>query len=240
MHYTRMSPLRRNVFTVQDACLLANHEDDWKSIDEAARHYASMVTRHASQTSSRPGIILGGWSFGGIIAFETARHLAHVPNLQVHGVVLIDAPPPFGHVPIARETIETAMAYTQKKSSRPRPKSVTDFEDAIAKLTIRNNLRRAALLACYEPARTGPMPQVILLRSSEGLMLPNAHLLPENKWLHDRSDVGVCVDAWNELLGKEIPVIDIPGDHFHPFEAENVKGTTEAIRQACEMLFIQG
>ncbi|KAF7192782.1 Orsellinic acid synthase [Pseudocercospora fuligena] len=237
MHYTRMGRLDRDVHTVQDPCLLVDIEDDWPSIEEAARNYATMIHKHATSNPCRSdGIILGGWSFGGIIAFETACCLANQSGISVRGVVLIDAPPPFGHQPIARKTIETAMAFTQKQNTRPRPKAVTEFEDAVAKLTIRNNLRRAALLGHYAPSWRHPMPKVILLRSSEGLHIPSATNLPENKWLHDRSDPSISVAAWEELLGEKIDVIDIPGDHFHPFETENVKGTTAAIKRACEML----
>ncbi|KXT12258.1 hypothetical protein AC579_2039 [Pseudocercospora musae] len=239
-HYTRMGPLGCDVHTVQDPCLLVDLEDDWPSIQEAARNYATMIRKHAmSNASSSDGIILGGWSFGGIIAFETACCLASQSDVSVRGVILIDAPPPFGHQPIAKKTIEAAMAFTQKQNTRPRPKAVKDFEDAVALLTIRNNLRRAALLGQYAPTWRRPMPKVILLRSSEGLHIPGATNLPQNKWLHDRSDPSVSIAAWQELLGEKIDVIDIPGDHFHPFEPENVKGTTAAIKRACEILDIR-
>lgn len=237
LHYTRMGSLQRDVLTVQDPCLLSGLEDDWPSIREAAQHYASMIRNHKTRFfPNRSAIILGGWSFGGIIAFETACLLAGDRSCSVRGVVLIDSPPPFGHTPIAKETIEAAMAFTQKQTSRPRPKSVKDFEDAIAALTIRNNMRRADLLRHYEPSRVNPMPHTILLRSSEGLQIPNAWNLPQNQWLHDRSDVGVSADAWQELLDHKLTVLDIPGDHFHPFEKANVAGTTEKIAEACRLL----
>lgn len=230
LHYNRIGSLGRDVHTIQDSRLLADQRNDWTSIEEVAKEYSAMINSQSSHQS----IILAGWSFGGIVAFEAARLLQSSGDINVLGVVMIDPPPPKHHKPIARETIEVAMAATLK-SSKPRSQEAANFEAAIATLTIRNNLRRAALLGRYQPSRTRPMPRIILLRSIEGLDLGVAGL-PENEWLHDRSDPSICTDAWEDLVGAPVEVLDIPGDHFTPFEAANIDGTTSAIRKACEML----
>lgn len=233
LHYNRLGSLTRDVYTIQDGKLLAERKEDWESIEHVAENYSEMVAEHSSKLKY-PGIILAGWSFGGIIAFEAARRLLATSRTEVFGVVLIDPPPPKDHVPIALDTIEVAMAATLK-ASRPRSEEAADFEAAIAALTIRNNLRRAALLGKYHPDRQRPMPQIMLLRSAEGLDL-GVKGLPENEWLHDRRDKRVCTDAWEDLVGHSIDVLDIPGDHFTPFEARNIEGTTSAIREACKRL----
>lgn len=230
LHYNRVRPLGRDVHTIQDARLLADAKDDWDSVHEFAHEYSSMIAQRESEGQE---IILGGWSFGGIVAFEMARLLESTSNIKVLGVVLIDAPPPIGHQPIAKATIEAAMAATQKRSNAATKAKA--FEDAVATLTIRNNLRRATLLGKYKPERRGKMPQIILLRSSEGVDL-GVSGLPENKWLHDRGDVSTCSAAWEELTGKKASVLHIPGDHFTPFEASNIGGTSDAIREACHMI----
>ncbi|KAI5360200.1 putative thioesterase, Acyl transferase domain superfamily, phosphopantetheine binding ACP [Septoria linicola] len=233
LHYNRLSSLGRDVYTIQDGRLLVDRNDDWKSVEDVAENYSKMVSEH-SVDAQYAGIILAGWSFGGIIAFEAARRILSLGGIQVLGVVLIDPPPPMNHQPIAQETIEVAMAATLK-ASRPRSREVADFEAAIAALTIRNNLRRAALLGKYRPSIEVPMPRITLLRSVEGLDL-GVKDLPENEWLHDRSDKSVCTGTWEDLMRHPIDVLDIPGDHFTPFEADNIEGTASAIREACKNL----
>ncbi|PIA92961.1 Conidial yellow pigment biosynthesis polyketide synthase [Cercospora beticola] len=233
LHYNRLDPLNRDVYTIQDGRLLADLKDDWKSIEEVAQNYANMIAKHSSDFGYQ-SVIIAGWSFGGIIAFEAARKLQSNKSTSTLGVVLIDPPQPKDHKPIARETIEVAMDATLKLS-KPRSKAAADFEAAIGALTIRNNLRRAALLGKYRPSPKGPLPRIVLLRSSEGLDL-GVEGLPENEWLHDRSDPSICTRAWEELMGEEIDVLDIPGDHFTPFEKENIDGTADGIRKACRML----
>lgn len=232
LHYNRLHSLGRDVYTIQDDRLLATPEDDWESVREISQHYSSIVVQNISEAQD---IILGGWSFGGIVAFEVARLLQSANHIKVKGVVLVDAPPPLDHQPIARSTIEAAMTTAQKVSRPTSTKAKADFEEALATLTIRNNLRRAALLGRYKPDRRGEMPNIVLLRSSQGVNL-DVSGLPENKWLHDRDDVSTSTSAWEELTGRKVDVRDIPGDHFTPFEAANIEGTADAIRQACWVL----
>ncbi|KAM3420466.1 hypothetical protein BST61_g3735 [Cercospora zeina] len=233
LHYNRLDPLHRDVYTIQDGRLLADLKDDWSSIEEVALNYATMIAKHRSDLGHQ-SVIVAGWSFGGIIAFEAARKLQSNRSTNTLGVVMIDPPQPKDHKPIARETIEVAMDATLQLS-KPRSKAAADFEAAIGALTIRNNLRRAALLSKYRPSAKGALPRIVLLRSSEGLNL-GMDGLPENEWLHDRSDPSICTRAWEELVGGSIDVLDIPGDHFTPFEKENIDGTADGIREACRML----
>ncbi|KAF2210496.1 hypothetical protein CERZMDRAFT_45538 [Cercospora zeae-maydis SCOH1-5] len=234
LHYNRLDPLHRDVYTIQDGRLLADVKDDWSSIEEVAQSYATMIAKHSSDFGHQ-SVIVAGWSFGGIIAFEAARKLqGNNRSTNTLGVVMIDPPQPKDHKPISRETIEVAMDATLKLS-KPRSKAAADFEAAVGALTIRNNLRRAALLSKYRPSAKGPLPRLILLRSSKGLDL-GVEGLPENEWLHDRSDPSICTRAWEDLVGGSIDVLDIPGDHFTPFEKENIDGTADGIREACRML----
>lgn len=232
--YYRIGPLHRAVHAFQDPRMFSSPREDWSCIGDMAEHYATIVSRSRPSDPSR-GIILGGYSFGGVVAFEMARLLSERGDCLVRGVVLIDAPPPLHHRPLARETVQAAMAAKHVHAAKDRPPEAARFHEAVGALAVRNNLRRAALLGRYRPRREGPMPRVVLLRSSEGFSAAG-YALPENKWLHDRTDVKTSSGAWEELVGEKVKVIDIPGDHFTPFEPGHIDRTSQAIYEACEIL----
>lgn len=232
--YYRIGPLNRAVHAIQDPRMFSDATEDWSCIEDMAEHYATIVSSSQPRSPNR-GIILGGYSFGGVVAFEMARLLSERGDCLVRGVVLIDSPPPLNHIPLARDTVQAAMALKHVHADKTRPPEAARFHEAIGALAVRNNLRRAALLGQYRPRREGAMPRVVLLRSSEGFSAAG-YALPENKWLHDRRDVETSSGAWEQLVGAKIKVIDIPGDHFTPFEPAHVDGTSQAIYDACEML----
>lgn len=232
--YCRIGPLNRAVLAIQDPRMLSDAEKDWSRIEDMAEHYATLVSRSRPSCHGR-GIILGGYSFGGVVAFEMARLLTERGDCLVRGVVLIDSPPPLNHLPLARETVQAAMAVKHLDGARTRTREAAKFHEAIGVLAVRNNMRRAAMLGQYRPRREGELPRVVLLRSSEGFRAAG-YALPENKWLHDRRDVQTSSGAWEELVRAKIKVIDIPGDHFTPFELGHIDGTSQAIYEACEML----
>ncbi len=79
-----------------------------------------------------------------------------------------------------------------------------------------------AMLADFRPAHSAPTPKMVLLRSIEGYdttSLPCEY----NAWLSDRSDVRSAVEGWETVVNAKVAVIDIPGNHFEPFDAENVR-----------------
>lgn len=232
--YYRIGPLNRAVHAIQDPRMFSGLEEDWSAIEDMAEHYATIVSKSLPSCPSR-GIILGGYSFGGVVAFEMARRLSERGECLVRGVVLIDSPPPFDHVPLARETVQAAMAAKHVHTAKNRPPEAARFNEAVGTLAVRNNLRRAALLGQYRPKREGAMPRVVLLRSTEGFRAPG-YALPENKWLHDRTEVKTSSRAWEDLVRAKIKVIDIPGNHFTPFEPDHIVGTSRTLYEACEML----
>lgn len=232
--YYRIGPLNRAIYAIQDPRMFSDAKEDWSCIEDMAEHYATIVLTSLPNPPSC-GIILGGYSFGGVVAFEMARLLFERSDCPVRGVVLIDSPPPLNHIPLARGTIQAAMADKHVHAANKRPSEAAKFHEAIGALAVRNNLRRAVLLGQYRPRREGLMPRVVLLRSSDGFKAVG-HALPENKWLHDRRDVKTSSGAWERLVGVKIKVFDIPGDHFTPFEPDHIVGTSQAIYEACGIL----
>lgn len=216
--YHRLQPLNRAAYAIHDPKLLNPAHEAWTGIKDIAIEYTKICLEVTKDDPKRP-ILLSGWSFGGVIAFEMARYFLNSRDREIAGVLLIDAPPPIGHEPLSQETVDAAMARKLQDGSKRG--SVTEFEEVVGQLTVRNNLRAAALMKDYKPEMSGPKPSTILLRSKEGFKIEGVDL-PKNEWLDDRSDVRTCVAAWEEVVGEEVKVIDIPGTHFEPFEPENV------------------
>ncbi|KAH9991309.1 hypothetical protein BJV77DRAFT_962951 [Russula vinacea] len=63
------------------------------------------------------------WSFGGIVAFEVARHLLKA-DVAVKGVVLIDSPSPLDHVPLSDALIESAVKLDNNRGSGSVPSGI--------------------------------------------------------------------------------------------------------------------
>lgn len=68
-------------------------------------------------------------------------------------------------------------------------------------------------------------PRLVFLRSREGLKLEQellgfAETVPS--WLADRNDAQTAVADWERLIGDEVKIWDIPGNHFQPFSTDNV------------------
>ena len=153
-----------------------------------------------------------GWSFGGVVAFRAAQILL-ADKHPVRGVVLIDSPPPLDHQPLPADLIDIVFKTSQK------PNKIVD--------TIHRSIRRqvilnTAMLTSFRPVHGTPTPKMILLRSREGYdtsSLPVRH----TAWLSDRSDPRCLIDDWETVVGAKVDVMDIPGHHFGPFEAENVR-----------------
>ncbi|KAJ5658159.1 polyketide synthase [Penicillium longicatenatum] len=278
--YRRLHNLGRPTFAIHDPLFLSHRlagqqasASAWASLPAMAAHYARIITA----TSSGP-YLLGGWSFGGVVAFETARILMEEKDQEgqprprcVAGVVLIDSPPPVSHTPLSEDIIRIISSPSGSATANP-------TATLIWKLVQRSFRACAALLRAFDPLglhdgrydtanrEAGPMtssttrngeleqwpkgsdrriPRIFLLRSNEGwkppvmeseivkaCMLPQ-HVFLENKWLQNRSDRSLATAGWEMLTARAVPSVDIPGNHFQPFDTANVDVVSEAVCRAC-------
>ena len=88
-------------------------------------------------------------------------------------------------------------------------------------------MRRATLaLVEYDhtksSAKEAKIEKAVMLRSKEGVKLPSPYQAESTEWLADRRDSSKAVAGWEEVIGTQIPVLDIPGNHFEPFQPQNV------------------
>jgi thioesterase domain-containing protein len=219
IHYHRLRSLHRPVYALHNPKFF-DPFDDWANLGEMADEYAKEI----ASTTGGP-YLLGGWSFGGVVAFEVARRLTAQGNAVV-GTILIDSPPPINHQPLSSRIIEAVTG--QGKSS------TSETAQAIRSLTRHNFAACASLLSAFIPELPEKLslPRVFLLRSRQGWEDTSNPQFFENIWLQDRSDPRTAVAGWEVVTGSVVPWMDIPGDHFQAFDAVNIDTVSDAIRQA--------
>ncbi|KAI1446584.1 putative polyketide synthase [Annulohypoxylon stygium] len=219
-HYHRLQPLGRPVYALHDPKLL-DPFDGWASLGAMADEYA----RQISATTAGP-YLLGGWSFGGVVAFEAARRLV-AQGHGVIGVVLIDSPAPLDHQPLSSRIIDAVTGQTKAPG--------TETSKAIRAMTRRSFASCASLLGAFAPESPEvlPVPRVFLLRSREGWQDPSDPELFENEWLQDRHSPRGAISGWETVTASKIGWVDIPGNHFQVFDTANIEAVSTSIRRAC-------
>ncbi|KAI0036587.1 polyketide synthase [Vararia minispora EC-137] len=192
----------------------------WGSLRQMAEMYAGRLLEVVGKVTP---LVLGGWSFGGVVAFEAARRLI-AKDVHVLGVLLIDSPCPTNHVPLTATIIDEVTRLGGRKAN-----------DDLGQFVARQFEANASMLGVYGQGQLkGPFPKVVLLRSRDGFRPAGVDDIPT--WLADRSDPHVGVEEWERLVEDKIKVIDIPGHHFTPFHPENVSSVSDAIVEGCSYL----
>lgn len=155
-----------------------------------------------------------GWSFGGIVAFEVARQLL-ASDVVVKGVVLIDSPSPLNHTPLSDELIDSIVNIGDPKLAS------SNHMNSLVKRQFQMN---SQMLLNYSPAaETGPIPQLVLLRSREDYSPSGGPEIPE--WLSRGRKLVPAVAGWENIVGVPVKCIDIEGNHFQPFQSPYVRAS---------------
>ncbi|KAM3511578.1 hypothetical protein MY11210_004796 [Beauveria gryllotalpidicola] len=251
-HYRGLRPLGRRVLALHDPKFLIRSSKQrwWASLTTMANEYASTISSTMGMTGGED-CILGGWSFGGVVAFEAARILMSQGH-RVKGVVLIDSPPPIGHIPLSESIINAVTAQPAEKDavggSTTASNRVSPVASAIRKLVQQSFRICAGLIGDFGTSAemqqrglskpVGPVPRVILLRSAVGWTPPRGYTGAavgemENPWLQNRRDRSLATAGWEVLTGGPIQCVDIPGNHFQVFDAPNIAAVSAALVDAC-------
>lgn len=189
-----------------------------------AKEYASIIS---GQSDGGP-VIVGGWSFGGVVAFEIACILMK-EGVDVKGVVLIDSPCPTNHVPLTLNLLDQIVG--KAKASRSETEAMGYVKEQFG--------RCSALLGRHAPTLDGPQPRAVFLWSTQGVKVKEMQdEVPA--WLGDRDGPESMVGEWETALKGTIKRWDIPGDHFQPFLPANVEETSRCVAEACSYLDSDG
>jgi naphtho-gamma-pyrone polyketide synthase len=187
--------------------------DYTNGIKGVALQYLSEIKRR----QSKGPYSLGGWSAGGVLAYQAACELQKQGEV-VEDLVLIDAPCPIGIEPLPSKLLHfiesKGMLVSQSNSATPPPWLIPHFEASIRHLT------------SYEPVpmdpRKAPKTFIVWARESlyqnpddDGRRFPRSEDEPSSIafLLDDRKDFGS--NGWGGLLGEEnITCVSMKGNHF--------------------------
>lgn len=187
-----------------------------------AQHYVSQIAK-----VEQAPIILGGWSFGGVVAFEAARQLM-AKGFEVKGLVLIDSPNPINHEPLPKEVI-ASIAKSNNQSG------VADGRTAMEEEFQYN----ASLLGQYQAvplsSPNAPKLKTVMLRSRD-VMDTESLCGVSYEWLSDQDARSDAITAWEGLVGGHVKVLSIPGNHFEPFTRNNIRETGAQLWKACKYI----
>ncbi|KAL2414197.1 Non-reducing polyketide synthase PKS1 [Exophiala dermatitidis] len=187
--------------------------------------------------------ILGGWSAGGVVAYEVTRQLSDLQKLHpdknytVEKLILIDSPCPIRLEPLpARlhhffDEIGLLGTGTGKTPNWLLP----HFEYSIKALT------------AYRPelksTRDFNAPPTLLIWATDGVCgkpgdprpPPQADDPKSMKWLlENRTDFGP--NGWDKLLGAEVcKMVTVVGNHFTMMKPPVAKGVGQYIRESLSM-----
>lgn len=229
--YYRLSSLvGRNIWAIHDDKLL-KQEESWHSVAHVAQTYADFVRK----TVKDQPVIISGWSFGGIIAYEVTKLLQREGKVHVPGLLLVDPPPPNGYSnPRVAELLQRLFAKMfGVDSARPNA-----LGNTLHKIAASNAIRCADLLETYVPTRAGKAPKTAFLYATdpvttEFLAEEGDDHAPYDAWLCERENRDLALGGWFELLGKDMKIIDLPGNHYNILERDKVKTTSAAYIEAC-------
>ncbi|KAF7183364.1 hypothetical protein CNMCM7691_003563 [Aspergillus felis] len=177
------------------------------TLKETAELYADAIR----SKFDRP-VVIGGWSFGGVLAFEIAQHLMS----QAAGVVFIDSPSPINHQPLPDAVI----------------RHVLQDLDAGTQVLLRTQFTSyAAMLGEYRPSKMRTDIPSVLLQCEQTLNTTELCNV-EYPWLENEAAQQDSISQWNTLLHTKMLVLKIPGNHFEPFKLQNVTKVTERLVEA--------
>ena len=237
--YSRLAPLGYDVWAFRNHDFSATHTflagDPGNELATLAKGYAHLVatellggqydecilggqSSHCSTASEALADVSStlGWSFGGVAAYELARHLLS-RGVRVKGLILIDAPAPqcsgllpdalisqFIHnIGVPDRTAEQLKAQIKRASQ-----ALVDYDHSMShpNMAVRN-------------------PPVVYLRSRAAVDITayGKDIDPRQRAFLTKERDEWTIPRWETVLGEKVKVLDIPGDHFAVFDEQNVR-----------------
>nr|POF11460.1 orsellinic acid synthase [Quercus suber] len=151
-----------------------------------------------------PGpLILGGWSFGGIISFEIARLLQDDAHLRIQGIVMIDSVCPWSPFYAARGRVRPTFRPTTSEIMKA--KVISSFDHALD------------MIREWPQPEKFPAPPTVLIRATEPMPIENS---PDGVQFVRDSDGAL---GWEEMgFLKMKKIVPCPGNHFSMWKFDKV------------------
>ncbi|CDO73915.1 hypothetical protein BN946_scf185016.g72 [Trametes cinnabarina] len=248
--YARLAPLGRDVWAIRNRNLLehllgvgARYED---LVPFLAGSYAKVLANLVERCICSEGYYLGGWSFGGVVAFELVKQLERL-GVPVKGLILIDAPAPQTQSPLPDWLINNLVTRILGPSSSTRAAHTDDVQvewKQAEELAIQMRVSTRALVAYNPELRDMPTTRptgvrVFYLRATDAvdeemLSASGGEELPERvrAFLTKRGD-DWTMSQWAKALGApNVEVAEVPGDHFSMFDYANTQNLSGHVQEA--------
>lgn len=232
--YTFLSPLQRFLYGIRNPHFTTG-EVFTGGVAEMGRLYARWVREAVAQkdfparrtldSNGRVGVILGGWSFGGLLSLEVAKQLEGDRDVSVIGMMMVDSIFPSKEA-TAAPTPPPGSISNKKPKSKNQVLSESAMEEA-------RHMVQKWTVPVWQPG--SQRPPTVLLKAKEHLPSPPGCPEAVSPLDLDRGSGGTLGwDQYDDSMFEEI--IDLEGHHFELFSGEKLEGTTEAMRRALDKL----
>ncbi|KAL2060535.1 hypothetical protein VTL71DRAFT_9176 [Oculimacula yallundae] len=219
-NYCKLGSLDCDVFGIQDPHFMTS--EPWVGgMLEMAKHYVALIEK----TTPRGKIVLGGWSFGGLVAVQLAHELRSHSTLEVQGIILMEAIYP--SIPEGNQDVSAWPGLSAIRSAAVREKvtkSITQSSHIMDTWSPPAWVSKDLGVTLSAEARTS-QPTVVLLRGMKDDVPDNTYAVRFNR-LRKQPLLG-----WEEYKSGFITkVFEIEGSHLTLFETENASITCPHLR----------
>lgn len=150
-----------------------------------------------------------GWSFGGVLAHAVAQQIDSLAYTTL-AVLLIDSPCPLNHQPLPPQVVDYILG----------PKKLSQLVLATMVSQFDSHARFLAKYLTQQPIP--PQRRYVMLHSTQVLDTTRLCGVPY-PWLESQQERALALRQWESILNRSLAVYDIPGNHFEPFDDENVR-----------------
>jgi len=185
-------------------------------VDGVTQIYMSEIQRR----QPKGPYLLGGWSAGGVLAYEMTRQFVQKGE-KVDKLLLLDSPCPIGleALPPVVHRYCDSIGLLGKGDPAKTPKwLLPHFASTVRELTAFSESLEGQQFNIDE----SKMPETICIWATDGVVQPGmkqpewnvSEKMPNSMyWLcHDRTDFGT--NGWERLVGNNIKCMTTPGNHF--------------------------
>lgn len=232
--YSLLPPLGRFVYGIRNPHFVTG-EIFAGGVSEMGQLYARWIrdtvarrdfpARRNSDEDDSVGIILGGWSFGGLLSLEVAKQLNDHPCVRVIGIVAVDSIFP-SEAATAAPTPPPSTTSGGKEKTRNQVLSERAMEEA------------RGMVQSWSVPLWGPgsrRPRTVLLKAKGYIPSTPPSSGAVSPLDLDRGPGGkLGWDQHDEAMFEE--VVDLEGHHFELFSGDKLEGTAQAMRQALDRL----
>jgi len=211
-----------------------------------AEAWSELILGHLREIDYDGPYVLGGWSFGGVVALELARTL-RAAGADIRRVLMIDTWRP-RHRPGNRGTVGTIILHLNRLFDLDRDARRTYIRKRVRKKLATLRVRRGPGEAQVKKDPYGT-EHIVTNRGTRMSLLRRAVWVAHYKYQSPRADLPVSLYwsqgsrnanndsalGWIPTLYGDFEAVRIPGDHFTVFDEPHVATLAARIKQTLEV-----